>query len=119
MHVDVHDGPHLVLLAAQHVAQFELLDKVCRVGVLGIHLGLGRKARLDEFGHQPQILHGLDYGIVIIHPALYRRHLAQLFLCRLGVVPKVGILCLLLLVLEVYFTLSDVKDTSPTNPVVL
>ena len=89
------------------------------MGVLGILLGLGRKACLDEFGHQPQIFHGLDYGIVIIHPALYRRHLAQLFLCRLGVVPKVGILCLLLLVLEVYFPLGDVKDTSPTNPVVL
>ena len=44
---------------------------------------------------------------------------AQLLLCRLGILPEGGVLCLLLLVLEVYSSLSDVKDTSPTNPVVL
>lgn len=73
----------------------------------------------DEFGHQPQILDALFHGVVIIHPTLDRRHLAQLLLRGVGVVPKIGILCLLLFVLKIYFPLSDVKDTSPTNPVVL
>ena len=43
----------------------------------------------------------------------------QLLLRRVGIAPKIGILSLLLLVLQVYTSLSDVKDTSPTNPVVL
>ena len=84
-----------------------------------VHLLLGGKPRLDELGHQLQVLDTLGHGVVIIHPTLDRRHLAQLLLRGVGVVPKIGVLSLFLFVLEIYFPLSDVKDTSPTNPVVL
>ena len=44
---------------------------------------------------------------------------AQLFAGLVGIIPKARNLRLLLLVLEFYSSLIDVKDTSPTYPDVL
>ena len=97
--VDVQNGAHLVLVAAQHVAQFERFDMLHRSGVMLIHLGLGDHLLLQKIGHEFQILDLLYDGVVIGDPALDRRNLAQLLLRMRGIFPKVGLLGLLLFVL--------------------
>ena len=54
--------------------------------------------------------------VVLFDPTLYRSDLAQLLLGTLGIIPEVRFEGLLLLILEVYAFLSDVKDTSPAYP---
>ena len=117
--IDIHDSAHTVLVTAQHVAQFEFLDAVHRTRVLFVELLLGHHALLDEFRHQPQVLDLLDHSIVLLDPRLDSRHAAQLFAGLVGIIPKARNLRLLLLVLEFYSSLVDVKDTSPTYPDVL
>ena len=117
--IDIHNGTHLILLASQHIAKFESLDEFDGVDIMLIHLGLRREFCRHKFGHQLQILDGFGHSIVILNPRLYSRHTAQLFLRGIGIIPKRRVLSLLLFVLQVYSLLSDVKDTSPTNPVVL
>ena len=110
--IDIHDSAHTVLVTAQHVAQFEFLDAVHRTRVLFVELLLGHHALLDEFRHQPQVLDLLDHSIVLLDPRLDSRHAAQLFAGLVGIIPKARNLRLLLLVLEFYSSLVDVKDTS-------
>ena len=77
------------------------------------------KLRRHKLRHKLKLLDSLHHSVIVHHPALDGSHLTELLLRRIGILPKGGIVSLLLLVLEVYSTLSDVKDTSPTNPVVL
>ena len=117
--IDIHDSAHTVLVTAQHVAQFEFFDAVHRTRILLVELLLGHHALLDEFRHQPQVFDLLDHSIVLLDPLLDSRHAAQLFAGLVGIIPKARNLRLLLLVLEFYSSLIDVKDTSPTYPDVL
>ena len=117
--IDIHDGPHLVLVAAQHVAQLQRLDVLHRAGIMFIHFGFGDDPLLQKFGHQFQILHLLGDRIVVVDPTLDGRHTTQLLARLRGMLPKVGFLRLLLFVLQIYAFTVDVKGTSPTQPDVL
>ena len=107
--VDVHDGAQFVLVAAQHVAQFELLDLFERSGVVRVHLLLAHDPLLHEVGHQREVLDILADRIVILDPRLDPRHLAQLLPRPVGIVPEVRLLGLLLLVAQVDALLLDVQ----------
>ena len=74
--VDIHNGAHLILLRAKHIAQFESLDKLHRMGIVLLHLGLGRELGCHKFGHQLQLLNSLTHSVIILNPRLDGRHLA-------------------------------------------
>ena len=100
-------------------AKVKQMPSIAHTRVLFVELLLGHHALLDEFRHQPQVLDLLDHSIVLLDPRLDSRHAAQLFAGLVGIIPKARNLRLLLLVLEFYSSLVDVKDTSPTYPDVL
>ena len=114
--VDVEDGSQFVLLAAQHVAHFEISDLLERRRIVGVHLGLGHHPLLHEIGHQREVLGILAHGVVVIDPRLDRRHLAQLFARLVGFVPEIRFLGLLLLVAEVDALLFDVETAFQRLP---
>ena len=107
--VDVQNSAHLVLVATQHVAQFERFDVRDRLRIVRIHLLLGDHPLFQEIGHQFQILDLLADRVVIGDPALDRRHPAQLLLRTRRIVPEVGVLRLLLLVLQIHALAFDVE----------
>ena len=114
--VDVEDGPEFVLLAAQHVAHFELFDLLERRGVVRVHLLLADHSLLHEVGHQPKVLGILADGVVVVDPRLDPRHLAQLLACLVGVVPEIRLLGFLLFVAQVDALLVDVQTAFQRFP---
>ncbi len=95
----IDDSTHAVLLAPQHVAQFECLDKRYALGIQCVAILLGSDTFLDEFGHHFEFLGAFADVVEIDNPTLYRCDFAQLGLRLVGRLPEIGFERLLLLVL--------------------
>ena len=114
--INIDNRTHLILLTAEHIAQLESLHSLKRIGIEGIKFLLRCNTLGNKVGHHIKLLDLCRYGVKVCQPALYAGNLLQLTLRRLGVVPEVRFEGLLLLVLQIYSSTIDVKDTSSAYP---
>ncbi len=107
--VDFQDHSHMVLLAAEHVAQLQGLDFGHRRGIHRVELGLLEQLLLVEIPAILQLIHsGLDF-LVAVHPGLQVLDFLHLGLRLLGMLPEVRHMGAELLLLDLYLLIVDIE----------
>ena len=92
----------MILLLAQHVAQFEFLDGLHTLAVIVVHLFLGHHLLLVKVEGEGEFVNKSLDVLVTFNPLFNALHLLHLFLSAFGIVPKSGVLCAQLLLFELH-----------------
>ena len=102
--VDLQHRLHRVLLLAEHILQFQVLDGLYRLGVGVVHLFLSHHLILVEVEGQLQFVGQGTHLLIAVEPFLDTLHLLHLLLGALSVFPEVRRLRtkILLLVLHLF-----------------
>ena len=108
--VNLQHRLHRVLLLAEHILQFQVLDGLNRLGVGVVHLFLGHHLVLVEVEGQLQFVGQGTHLLIAVEPFLDALHLLHLLLCALTVFPEVRRLRtkILLLVLHLFLIYFEV-----------
>ena len=94
---DLHHGVEAVFFCAEHVFELEFLDSRTRRFERFVHLRLLLFPGLHEFVEDRQVVHRGSTIVVGLNPTLFGPHALHDLLRRFGVVPKLWILCQLLI----------------------
>ena len=109
--VYLHHRVHGVLLLAQHILQFEVLDGFDSLVVVGVNLLFADEILFIIVESKLQLIGKGTYILVAFYPFLYALDLLHLHLGGLGVVPEVRVLGAELLLFEFHFPFVDIKIT--------
>ena len=110
--VDLEHHAEFVLLAAEHIAQFEFFNLIQRVGIHRIQFGLLHGTFFHKVKGHFEIVHCVFHLLIPFNPGLEVLDFFHLDLRFLRVLPKVGHMGAQLLFFYFYFLAVDVKDTS-------
>ncbi len=110
--VDLEHYSKLVFLAAEHVAQFEILDLGDGFGIESVDLRFLYKTFLEKVPCDLEFVDNLVNLFITYDPRLKILDFFHLCLGFLGMLPEVGHVCAEFFLLYLDFLAVDVKDTS-------
>ena len=107
--IDLEDAVHMVLLALQHILQFDVLEEVDSLLVLGIDFLFAYQFLLVEFEGGGEFIDVGLHVVIGINPRADTFDHLHLLLGLLLVVPESGHLCAKLLFFELNLLVFDVE----------
>ena len=107
--VDFKDHPEFVLLAAEHVAQFQFLKFLLHYGILRVDIALFHETLLEEVHGETQLLHLFFEDRVGVDPEMQTFDLAHLGFRLLAVIPEISHMGAEFLLLHLYLLGVDVE----------
>ena len=110
--IDFKHDAELILLAAQHIAQLEVLDYPYGRGIQFVKFMLLHEALLDHIPAYFQFSACIFDIAVAVKPLLYVLDFLHLRLCFLGMLPEIRHMRAQFLFFYLDFLAVDVKDTS-------